>query len=617
MFKKNFESSESNPPDIKLEQISDEGRLRLLDMAYSRLKFGLYSMPLVSAIFAIYFKLHDDNWYAVVWSLMYFCMAAATFLINQIYKKDQTKYSAAHVLKKWLPRIQTMAILHGIGLMIFLPIIGNSVGLEFKYLYILTVAAIMAANATHQAPMICIFKHFLFFGWHLTVLLMPWTLPTTWYFAMPLSVSYSLGMYRHALISHRFYVRMVWLEEESLRLANSYKLAKEAAENALNSKNQFLTTASHDLRQPLHAMVFLIESISHRNQDSSLNASLLDLKQSVKTLTQMFDSLLNLSKIELNTSFLKVEMISVDDLIEDIATLFREEANSKNLQFRIKHHKNQAFVSADAMLLRQSIVNLMHNALRYTPHGGILIAVRKKGTFWQIEVWDTGIGVALEDQKRVYSPFFRHQHAWRIDSAGHGLGLAVVARCAELMGADYGLTSTEGRGSRFWLRLPITQYATPDIVKTNFQHTDHLAALPTSFTGNCLVVDDDPQVCLAWETLLRSWHINCKCVSSASEAFNILNLGFEPNIIFCDQRLRAGEDGVEVLRALLDKCPNSHGAMVSGEFNSPQLQQAEDDGYVVLHKPLDVNVLHHLLSLWLPHQQETKINNCLHKKTEA
>lgn len=598
MFKQSIQPKESDDV-IQLDDISADGRARLLDMAFSRLRFGLFAMPIVSGVFVWYNHQTNFDFRVLIWSLYYCCFALFTYFIYQVYKKDQASQPAELLLSVWLPRFHKMAIFHGIGLMVLLPMVSHSATLEFKYLYILTVAAIMAGNATHQAPMLSIFNRFLIFGWHGTVLLMPWSFYNHWYYIMPLSAIYSVGMYRHALKSHRFFVRMVWLEEEGARLATSYKTAKESAETALKDKNQFLTTASHDLRQPVHAMGFLIESISHRNQDSSLLPALKDLKQSVRSVTQMFNSLLDLSKIESGKVELHAGNVYLDTLIHEIATVFAEEARAKNLEIRSRVSKGNAIVLADGTLLRQSIMNLMHNALRYTKAGGVLIAVRRRGDEWLIEVWDTGIGVAIEEQDRIYSPFYRNEHAWRIDDAGHGLGLSVVARCCELMQCQYGFSSKLGKGSRFWLRLPAVKGNLQQIRIVNEAKQFNVAATRINLYGTCLIVDDDPQVTNAWQSLLSSWEVDVQCVESGEQALAVLDNGFVPQAILCDQRLRAGESGFDVLRALLTRCPAASGAMISGEFDSPELKRAENEGYLVLHKPLEPEVLHTVLSRWL------------------
>lgn len=585
---------------IKLDQISVEGRARLLDMAFSRLKFGLFAMPIVSGVLAWYYYQPGADARVTAWSLCYALGAVAAFFINRRYQKNLQAWSADDILNVWLPRVEFMALLHGVGLMVVLPMVSHTASLEFKYLYILTVAAIMAGNATHQAPMHSVFNHFLAAGWHCTVLLMPWSFYDHWYFIMPLSAIYSVGMYRHSLASHHFFVRMIWLEEEGARLAESYKSAKDEAEAALHAKNQFLTTASHDLRQPVHAMGFLIESILRRNKDEAIQPALNDLKQSVRSVTQMFNSLLDLSKIETGNVALNTSNIALDALIQEVITTFSEEARAKNLTMRTKLSGGAAVAQADRTLLHQSMMNLMHNALRYTKHGGVLIAVRKRRSAWQLDIWDTGVGIAQQDQAHIYSPFFRNEHAWQIDSAGHGLGLAVVSRCCEIMGCQYGFHSRLNRGSHFWLRLPASTIAPQAIPVVNAVKPQLQAPQePMQLSGTCLIVDDDPQVIAAWELLLSAWGVTVKCVDSGKQALMALEDGFTPQVIFCDQRLRAGESGFEVLQALLARNPNAHGAMISGEFNSPELLDAENEGYLVLHKPLEPEQLFTVLFRWL------------------
>lgn len=410
-----------------------------------------------------------------------------------------------------------------------------------------------------------------------------------------LMLFYVVAIHRHAKSSHHFFVRYAELEESSKRLAESYRVAKEEAEAALQAKSQFLTTASHDLRQPVHAMGFLIESIIHRNRDAAQLSALEDLRRSVSSVTLMFNSLLDLSRIENGGVHICRVQVDVDTLLRDVEILYREEARSRGLALRIHSSSRRRVALADPVLLRQSLVNLVHNALRYTSRGGVLLGARRRGPDWRLEVWDTGVGVANTDRGRIYSPFFRNEHAWRIDSAGHGLGLAVVARCAELMGAAHGFDSVEGRGSRFWIQFPaVSAEASPPRIEAG-----RPPQVYRQLSGTCLVIDDDPQVSSAWQSLMQAWGIDVRCAASAMEAFAHLDRGFQPQAILCDQRLRSGESGVDVLKALFVRCPDASGAMVSGEHASPELLEAEQDGYLVLRKPVAVPQLYSLMEQWL------------------
>jgi len=446
---------------------------------------------------------------------------------------------------------------------------------EFQLLYLVTVAAIVAGNAVQSSPVLSIFRSFFLTGWGSVTLLVPYTFPEHWYYVLPLTLVYVRTMLKHSAISHRFFVQNIALKEEAARLAENSRLAKVEAETALNDKNRFLTTASHDLRQPVHAMGFLIESIAYRNHDVALVPALDDLRRSVRSLNLMFNSLLDLSKFESGAVELQPTTVALDTLMQEVATLFSEEARIRKLELRIRPTRGGTVI-ADPMLLRQSLINLAQNALRYTLRGGILICARRRGTDWRLEVWDTGMGVATEDKGKIFSPFYRNEYAWRIDNAGHGLGLSVVARCAELMRTRHGFESIEGRGSLFWIRVLAGESCASG---APHQASSSMPNLLQPLGGRCLVVEDDLLAAAAWKSLMEAWHVDVRCATSGAEALAILNAGFKPQAILCDQRLRAGESGFDVLQSLLACMPNASGAMVSGEYDSPELKRAENEGY--------------------------------------
>ncbi|MDP1659005.1 MAG: hybrid sensor histidine kinase/response regulator [Methylotenera sp.] len=592
--------SKSNYRQLQFNDLSKDGQLRLFELVFPSLVFGISSIPFCAIAFSIWaYTSNVDITGLLLWGLFYLIATIGIRLLHNAYQIDRKKDNYVLIVSRWLPAIKSVAFLHGIGLTIPFFILIGKVPFEFSLLYLVTVAAIVAAFATHLTPILVAFLYLFIPCWSICLLIMPWVFPAQWPILLFLSIIYAASMYKHALLGHQFFLKQIVLEDEGAKLAENYRIAKNEAETALQAKNLFLTTASHDLRQPVHAMGFLIESISHRNQDSSLLPALKDLKQSVRSVTQMFNSLLDLSKIESGKVELKTGHVYLDPLIQEIAMVFNEEARAKNLEIRMHLSSGNAVIRTDGTLLRQSIMNLMHNGLRYTKQGGILIAVRKHSESWQIDIWDTGIGVANDDQDHIYSPFFRNEHAWRIDSAGHGLGLAVVARCCEIMRAQYGFRSRLNRGSHFWLRLPALKEQLESVRIINQVKQNEMMQVQTKLSGTCLIVDDDPQVTSAWESLLTSWGLQVKCVASGAEALALLNTIFQPQAIFCDQRLRAGESGFDILCTLLEHYPEAHGAMISGEFNSLELQQAESEGYLVLYKPLEPDQLHTVLTRWL------------------
>ncbi|MGE8029703.1 ATP-binding protein [Enterobacter mori] len=584
---------------LQNEGISPPAQIRLLNNTFLRLVFSFSAVPFVGIPFAIWiYMLGDDLGPTITWITIYLLCAVAIRILHRRYQREAKDNIEKDVLRRWLPRINNIAFIHGLGISSLYLITPQTQNFDFFLLLNISIAAIVAANATHLTPVISTFTRFFFASWGVLNLGIIWRLDELMFIVLMLNLLYGFAIYRHALTSHAFFIQQALLEEKSSRLAEQFRQAKEDAEQALLDKNQFLTTASHDLRQPVHAMGFLIEAILHRNRDDSLTPQLLDLQQSVRSVHLMLNSLLDLSKIESGNVLSAPTKVDIGALLDSVITLFREEANSRALRLSTRRPKRRIYVTGDPLLVRQSLINLIQNALRYTLQGGVLVAIRPRGEECMVEVWDTGVGIADDEKGKIFSPYYRPELAWKIDSAGHGLGLAVVARCAKLMKVKYGMQSIEGKGSRFWMRF--TQYAGEDITLDTAPACDSTAT-PVRYAplhGSCLVVDDDPLVTSAWESLMSVWGINVHCAASAEEAFAIIDEGFKPFAVLCDQRLRSGESGFDVLKALFERLPDMSGAIVSGEFNSPVLLEAEQEGYLVLRKPLEPAKLYALLTQW-------------------
>lgn len=584
---------------LQNDGISAPAQIRLLNNTFLRLVFSFSAVPFVGIPFAIWiYMLGDELGPTIIWIIIYLLCAVAIRILHRRYQREAKENGERDVLRRWLPRINNIAFIHGLGISSLYLITPQTQNFDFFLLLNISIAAIVAANATHLTPVISTFTRFFFASWGVLNLGIIWRLDELMFIVLMLNLLYGFAIYRHALTSHAFFIQQALLEEKSSRLAEQFRQAKEDAEQALLDKNQFLTTASHDLRQPVHAMGFLIEAILHRNRDDSLTPQLLDLQQSVRSVHLMLNSLLDLSKIESGNVLSAPTKVDIGALLDSVITLFREEANSRALRLCIRRPKRRIDVMGDPLLVRQSLINLIQNALRYTLQGGVLVAIRPRGDECMVEVWDTGVGIADEEKGKIFSPYYRPELAWKIDSAGHGLGLAVVARCAKLMKVKYGMQSIEGKGSRFWMRF--IQYAGEDSVLDTPPAADNTAT-PVRYAplhGSCLVVDDDPLVTSAWESLMSVWGIYVRCAASAEEAFAIIDDGFTPFAVLCDQRLRSGESGFDILKALFERLPDMSGAIVSGEFNSPVLLEAEQEGYLVLRKPLEPAKLHALLTQW-------------------
>ncbi len=569
---------------LSYADISQVGRVGLLDVAFARINYGFGAMVVVSLPFiAWYIHLGQNPLGLILWGTWYFVGLLLVRWLHRRYQYERADGLPDVIWHRWLPVVQSIALAYGTSMTAPPLLTASHATFEFQVIYMASVAAIVAGNSVHSSPVLSVFRCFLLTGWGGVTILVPFSFPDHWRYVLPLALLHTLTMLRHSAISHRFFLRNIVLQEQ--------------AEKALYDKNLFLTTASHDLRQPVHAMGFLVESIARSNHDPALDGALADLRQSVRSATQMFNTLLDLSRIESGRVQIRTEAVDLAEVTGNVATIFREEARNRGLELRVHLPAKGAMAIADATLLRQSLSNLLHNALRYTRQGGILLAVRRQGGGWRCEVWDTGIGIATGDSADIFSPFFRNEHAWNIDGAGHGLGLAVVARCCAMMGVKHGFHSREGKGSCFWIHLDGVKEGTHPAILGPDASTKPQAV--PFLSGTCLLVDDDPLVRSAWQTLMQSWGLQVACVESGRQALRLLESGFQPDAVFCDQRLRSGESGFELLCELLERVPNASGAMISGELDSPELAKAEEQGYLVLRKPVEPAELQAVLGHWL------------------
>jgi len=582
-------------------ELSLAGQARLVAVASGRASAELSAVLIPACLAWLYQRIHHSH-ALVPWACG---MVAFALLLQRVRKRVQRTAREAPNARALSERVLLgCAISLLAGLLWAAPILLTLGHGDFQFSMILycTLQGISAASAVYLSAVLAAYYAFLGGIWVVALTGIPWMFPGNWVILLPLFTLFCFVLIGHGRALNRFVVRQVQLEEGSQQLAEQFRGAKEEAEDALRQKELFLTTASHDLRQPANAMSMLVEAISLRNRDTTLVPLLADLRQGMTSLNLMFNSLLDLSRLESGAQSVSNVPLALAPLLREVATLFREQAALRGLALRVYTPRNTiAYVLADAALLRQALVNLVHNALRYTEHGGILIGVRRHGEAWQVDVVDTGVGVATKDEPHIHAPYFRSDQAWRADSAGHGLGLAVVARSARLLGGQHGFRSRRGHGSRFWLRLPaITGEGVecPYPIPPRGERTTFLG-------GRCLVLDDDFHVLSAWSALLSQWGVDARFARTGAEALATLDLGFEPQAILCDQRLRSGESGFDLLRVLLERCPSASGAMVSGEFQSPELHDAEAEGYLVLRKPVNPETLQAVLGHWLRASEST------------
>lgn len=269
--------------------ISDKGKKQLITMSYERLVFGTRTMPFAGAIF-IAWPAFENTYRPLLWAWLFVYLIVA-IVVGEQKKRYFLEYNSPNdkdFVKKWSVVVRRLALIHGTGIGILVPFTVGISTFEYALVMHISIAAIVASNAAHQTPLLGAFVRYLIASWGITLISIPWTFPEHWQMLLPLSILYLLVIFRHSLMTNRFFMQQVQHEEESASMAEKYRLEKIKAENALQAKNQFLETASHDLRQPVQAMSFLIEAIARKNTNSELVSSLDDLRTSIRSVHLMF-----------------------------------------------------------------------------------------------------------------------------------------------------------------------------------------------------------------------------------------------------------------------------------------------------------------------------------------
>ncbi len=535
---------------------------------------------------------HASSRWAWLWAGSYLVAAILLIAARRLFRRDHAQMSALAFQTRWAPRMEGFALGFGIlwGALPWLSVPTHS--FEYALLLYLMLAGTTASTVSYAAADLRVFLRYLLPAWGLAVLGVPLAFPAHWHTVLPLCLLYPWLVWRHARTSNGFLVEQSQLKHRSEALARAHREARDAAAAASREKSLFLATASHDLRQPLYALTLTAQAAVQRNRDPALAPLLLDISQAAGHVSDLLNALLDVSALDSRNEQLPLQSLALTPLLCELHERFQPEAVARGLDWRLRSPETPAWVMADPILLRRALSNLLHNALRYTPRGGVLLAVRPRAAGWAIEVWDTGVGMAQSEQQRLFAAFERADDAARHSSDGHGLGLSVVRDCVHRLGATIEWQSRVDVGSRFRITLAAASAAAPPARRTDTPSFDAQAPL----RGQVLVVEDDPGVTQGLRHLMRDWGLDCRFAADAVQAYRALSEGFEPVVVMSDLRLRGDVSGYDLLQALLVRHPQARGLIVTGELDHPDLARADEDGFLVLRKPVAADALHQVLA---------------------
>lgn len=358
--------------------------------------------------------------------------------------------------------------------------------------------------------------------------------------------------------------------------------ARRIAEQANAAKTRFLAAASHDLRQPIHALGLLFATLADRVRDEQTAPLLEQIDDAVEAVDSMLSSLLDISKLDAGVVQPKIGPVDIGALLQRLNSEQQPIAGLTGNHLHVR--PANAFARSDASMLHRILANLMSNALRYTCNGRIVVGARRRGEMIRIDVIDTGPGIHADSLEEIFVEFHQLGNPERDRRRGLGLGLAIVKRLASLLGHPIEVQSVVGRGSRFSITLPRT--LEPQRPR-RWSHAEASVA-PDLQGRRVLVLDDEASVLEAMHRLLERW--GCEVVTTASpeEAqAHLASAAAPPELLIVDYRLRRHASGIETIGRLRELAGTPIPALViTGDTAPDRLREAQESGYPLLHKPV-------------------------------
>jgi len=376
----------------------------------------------------------------------------------------------------------------------------------------------------------------------------------------------------------------------------------EQLEIASQAKTRLLAAASHDLRQPLHALTLFSDGLANGETDPVRLTRIGHIRECVDSLDRLFSELLNLSQLDAGVLQPQWSDFPLDRLFDELSRNFRSVAEQQGL--RLVARKTDAWVRCDYVMLSRILNNLVSNSLRHTHEGGVLVGARRRGRAIRIDVWDTGVGIAPQHQERVFEEFYQ------VDSQkkhgigrGMGLGLSTVQRLAALLNTRVELRSVPGKGTG--VRLLVRAAETVPVSAAESISISAPLEAPANLEGvRVLVIDDERTILEGLQVVLSSWGAKVIAAQTREEALAMADAWDEPpEVVLSDLLLQGGDNGLDLLAAL-ERHPRGIRAgtarlLVTGETKPDRLREVAQAGIMVLYKPVSPRALRQAIATQL------------------
>jgi two-component system, sensor histidine kinase len=364
----------------------------------------------------------------------------------------------------------------------------------------------------------------------------------------------------------------------------------DSVERANAAKSRFFAAASHDLRQPMHALSLFVSALKARNRQPEVADLVGHIEDATASMEELFNALLDISRLDAGVIEARPVHFPLQHLLDELDSQFAPLAAEKGLRFSVRPCSSH--LCSDPLLLKRILINLISNAIRHSDDGGVLVGCRKSGDSLKIGVWDTGRGIPADQLPSIFQEFVQLHNPERDRRKGLGLGLAIVNRLVLLLGHRLEMRSQLARGSCFSIEVPA---GNPDL------------ALPPSVpsaTGVLpedslvVLVDDDHAILHGMAELFDSWNIDLVAAPNAEDVLHWLaGLARVPDLIVADYRLPGDNDGLGVIAQLRRQFGRDIPAIViTGDTAPDTIQRIKQAGFPVLNKPLHPAKLRALLT---------------------
>ena len=380
--------------------------------------------------------------------------------------------------------------------------------------------------------------------------------------------------------------------EELTRLNSELALAKSTAEDANISKTRFLAAASHDILQPLNAARLYVTSLVER-QNGGEDARLVEnIDDSLEAIEEILSALLDISRLDAGAMTPSISSFKMADLMRSLEIEFMPSARAKGL--KLAFVPCSLAVQSDRLLLRRLLQNFVSNAIKYTPHGRVLVGCRRRGEALQICVYDTGVGIPVVKRGEIFKEFHRLEQGARI-ARGLGLGLSIVERLARVLNHRLAIDANAGGGSLFSVAVP-----TATVVNHTAAVTSATSLLRAPISGARIVcIENGPAILDGMKTLLKAWKADVIAVHDPDAAMEAIEAaGGSVTGLLVDYHLDRG-NGIAAIRDIRRRFGETLPAILITADRSPHVRAAaRDEKIAVLNKPVKPASLRALLGQW-------------------